>query len=267
MSSRQVSRASIQFREAQLVVTGLEPDTFSVTAIDHVTARKFFEKYEHLGNCGLGVWHYGAVNRSTLVGVISFGTACFTAKRGLFSGIAKDFGLRVYQICRGGTISAAPRNTASWVLSRALIFQQERGSCLVVAYADRAFNEMGTIYQACNGLYTGQTEPKNQANYIVEGRWMSGWLVRKKYGSRSMETLKRIDGNVVKIPLSAKYRYVFVQAPPLKKHMVIRALQPRILPYPKRHIEQIPSMDVGRMITRRVVQKSSDSRSLDDLPV
>ena len=48
-----------------------------------------------------------------------------------------------------------------------------------------------------------------------------------------METLKRIDGNVVKIPLSAKYRYVFVQAPPLKKHMVIRALEPAYTSIPE----------------------------------
>lgn len=246
----------------------MEPKTVSVRAIDHASARKFFEKYEHLGNCGLGVWHYAAVNGSTLVGVISFGTACFTAKRGLFSNIAKDFGLRAYQICRGGTISTAPRNTASWVLSRALkMFQQDRGNCLVVAYADRLFNEMGTIYQACNGLYTGQTDPKNQANYIIEGRWMSGWLVRKKYGSRSMEILRRIDENVVKIPLNAKYRYVFVQAPPLKKHMVIRALEPLMLPYPKRNVERIPAMDVAQLVNRRPVKNGSNFRRFNDLLV
>jgi hypothetical protein len=246
----------------------MERKTVTVRTIDHASARKFFEKYEHLGNCGLGVWHYGAVYESTLVGVISFGTACFTAKRGLFSNIARDFDLKAYQICRGGTIGNAPRNTASWLLSRALkMFQQERGSCLVVAYADRLFNEMGTIYQACNGLYTGKTNPKNQANYIVEGRWMSGWLVRKKYGSRSMETLRRIDKNVVKIPLTAKYRYVFVQAPPLKKQMVIRVLGPLVLSYPKRTVELIPSMNIAQLVSRRAVRSRRSARRVDDLPI
>jgi hypothetical protein len=147
------------------------------------------------------------------------------------------------------------------------MFQQERGSCLVVAYADRLFNEMGTIYQACNALYTGQTDPKDQANYIVEGRWMSGWSVRKKYGSRSMEILKRVDENVVKIPLNAKYRYVFVQAPPRKKQMVIRALSPFAAPYPKRNTEQIPSMDITQLITRRAIKNRSNFGSFDDLSI
>ena len=31
---------------------------------------------------------------------------------------------------------------------------------------------------------------------------MSGWLVRKKYGRRAIEQLKRIDSGVVKIPLT-----------------------------------------------------------------
>jgi hypothetical protein len=261
VSSMPMSGCPLQFRRRQLRVKGMKGKTVTVRAIDHVSAREFFERYEHLGNCGLGVWHYGAVYESTLIGVISFGTACFATKRGLFSQITRNFGLKTYQICRGATIVGAPRNTASWLLSRTLrIFQEERGSCLVVAYADRVFNEMGTIYQACNGLYTGQTDPKNQANYIINGRWMSGWVVRKKYRTRSMDALRRIDKNVVKIPLTAKYRYVFVQAPPLKKHSVISALDQFMLPYPKRNIEQIPPMDIVALISRKV-------RGFDDLPI
>jgi len=117
---------------------------------------------------------------------------------------------------------------------------------------------MGTIYQACNGLYTGQTDPKNQANYIVKGRWMSGWVIRKKYRTRSMVALRRVDKNVVKIPLTSKYRYVFVQAPPLKKNLVTRALAPFIFPYPKRNVEQIPPMNIAALISRK-------ARSFDDL--
>jgi hypothetical protein len=247
-----VSEPSFHFCSRQLRVNGMERKTVTVRAIDHSSAREFFEQYEHLGDCGLGVWHYGALHDSALIGVISFGTTCFTVKRSPFSDIARQFALKTYQICRGGTIGDAPRNTASWVLSRALkMFQQERGSCLVVAYADRLFNEMGTIYQSCNGLYTGKTNPKNQANYIIEGRWMSGWLVRKKYRSRSMDSLRRIDKNVVKIPLTAKYRYVFVQTPPLKKRMIIRSLEPLLLPYPKRKAEKIPSMNIPQLVKSR----------------
>ena len=106
--------------------------------ISYFSASTFFEKYEHLGNCGLGVWHYGAFANSELIGVISLGTACFSKTRGLISSVATQFGLAVYQLTRGGTTSTAPFNTPSRVLSSALNhFRRERGDCLVVAYAYR----------------------------------------------------------------------------------------------------------------------------------
>lgn len=144
--------------------------------IDYQAANRFFDDYEHLGNCGLGVWHWGALAGDRLVAAVSFGTTCFSRNRGLLPAVAEKHGLRVYQICRGGTASTAPFNTASQVLSSALNqLRRLRGDCMVVAYADRAYNEVGTIYQACNGIYTGQTDPKNQANYIIHGKWTSGW--------------------------------------------------------------------------------------------
>src|SRR5437773_11637479 len=92
----------------------------SMEKISYSSASTFFEKYEHLGNCGLGVWHYGAFADSELIGVISLGTACFSKTRGLISSVATQFGLAVYQITRGGTCGTAPFNTPSRVLSSAL---------------------------------------------------------------------------------------------------------------------------------------------------
>jgi hypothetical protein len=126
-----------------------------------------------------------------------------------------------------------------------------RGDCLIVAYSDRLYNEVGTIYQACNGLYTGQTKPKNQSNYIINGRIASGWLVRKKYGTRAMDELKKVDAGVVKIPLTRKYRYVFVQAPRQTKAKVLEVLRPFALPYPTRKSENIGPMNVAALVGQR----------------
>ena len=131
-----------------------------IERIDFRTAETFFKSYEHLGNCGLGVWHWGATENNRLVGVVSFGTTSFAQSRGLLSIVAKEFGLGIYQICRGGTIHTAPLNTPSRILSCAMReLRRERGDCLIVAYSDRRYKEVGTIYQACNGVYTGETEP------------------------------------------------------------------------------------------------------------
>jgi hypothetical protein len=224
--------------------------------IDFATAQQFFQKYEHLGNCGLGVWHWGAFCGTQLIATVSFGTTCFGKRRGALQHITAEFGLETYQIARGGTVSNAPLNTPSRVLSSALNeFHRFRGDCLVIAYADRAYNEVGTIYQACNGLYTGNTQPKNQSNYFMCGREMSGWSVRKKFGTRSMESLRRIDINVVKMPLSSKYRYVFVQASRATRNRILEALRPLVKPYPSRSAENIPSMNIQQLVIDRATFK------------
>ena len=68
--------------------------------------------------------------------------------------------------------------------------------------------------------------------------------------------------SVVKVPLNPKYRYLFVEAPPLKKHMIIRALRPFVLPYPNRNTERIPPMDIAERVTRRTAKHRTASRSL-----
>jgi hypothetical protein len=223
-----------------------------IQRISYAYARGFFERYEHLGNCGLGVWHFGGFLDKQLIAAVSFGTTCFAKNRGPLASIAQEFGLGMYQISRGGTATDAPFNTPSRVVSAALdSFRGARGDCLVVAYADRIFNEIGTIYQACNAIYTGLTDPKNQANYLIAGRVTSGWLVRKRFGTRDINLLRRIDGDIVKLPLRRKYRYVFVLASDRRRKAILRALSPLSLPYPSREAEDIPAMDISKLVKNR----------------
>jgi hypothetical protein len=42
--------------------------------VDFHTADDFFNTYEHLGDCGLGVWHWAGFEGDRLLGVVSFGT-------------------------------------------------------------------------------------------------------------------------------------------------------------------------------------------------
>jgi hypothetical protein len=227
-----------------------------VQRIDHAQASSFFEKYEHLGNCGLGVWHWGGFIECELITAVSFGTTCFAKSRGELANIAKEFDLGMYQISRGGTAPRAPFNTPSQVVGAALRgFRNERGDCLVVAYADRFFNEVGTIYQACNAIYTGLTEPKNQANYMIGGRILSGWVIRKRFGTRNIDLLKRFDSSAVKLPLRRKYRYVFPLSSGARKKAILRALSQLSLPYPRRETENIPPMDVSKLVKRRARDK------------
>lgn len=108
------------------------------------------------------------------------------------------------------------------------------GPIMIVAYSNQLLGEIGTIYQASNAIYTGLTQPGGQANYIVNGKQMSGWMVRKKFGTRSISKLRDIFPDSERLPLSPKHRYVFITGPKLKRRQIFGLLEPYMLPYPKR---------------------------------
>ena len=202
-------------------------------------------KYEHLGNTGLGVWHWGLKCKNKLLGVVSYGTTCFSVKRGWLASIAQKEGCNLIQLCRGGTAYDSPRGLASHLISLSNeMFYKQKGNLLIVAYADPALCEIGTIYQACNAIYTGMTNPKGQANYIIEGRKMTGWQVRKYYGTRDHSKLFEVDKNVQVLPLRNRHRYIMLAASPLKQRMLRKLLGTYMQPYPKREKDGIGKMCV-----------------------
>lgn len=143
--------------------------------IDKSTAQNFFQQYEHLGNCGLGVWHYGVFKDFELISVISFGSVCFNPNRSSIGLIADKYNLRVIQLTRGGTKFGQPKNTPSMAVSMALKqIKSDLGDLIVIAYSDVKWNEVGTIYQALNFYYLGMTNPKGQSNYVINGSLISG---------------------------------------------------------------------------------------------
>lgn len=203
--------------------------------VSREVAMDFMGRYEHLGDVGLGVWHYGLKLDGELISVVSFGTTCFSMRRGWLPEVARQTDCKIVQLCRGGSIPYAPTGTASRAVCLALHeIYKSKGSHIIVAYADPLVGEVGTIYQACNAVYTGMTSPKGQANYIIHGRKVSGWNVRKLYGTRSTQRLKEIDHALTVIPLHKKHRYILLACSRKTKSVLNGLLSPYNLPYPHR---------------------------------
>lgn len=214
------------------------------------TALAFYREYEHLGNCGLGVWHFGLYNNDSLISVVSFGTVNFNPKRSKFALIVQNYNLRIIQLTRGGTRFDAPKGTPSRTISLALQeIKKDLGCALIVAYSDTKWNEIGTIYQASNFLYLGLTNPKGQANYIVGGKFLSGWSVRKKFGTRDLKKLRLIAGDVIRIPLTPKHMYVYPNANKVLNSKIKKDLAALSKPYPKRK-----DLNVGSMLKIRLAK-------------
>jgi hypothetical protein len=221
----------------------------SIVELNSKMANSFVARYEHLGNLGLGVWHWGLLIDKILASVLSFGVPCFAVSRCFLGEISNKCGARVLQLCRGATHPLAPRNTPSRTISLALsAISKKIGSALVIAYADPHLHEIGTIYQASNAIYTGKTNPKGQANYIINGEILSGWIVRKRYGTRCRVKLSQIDPNIRVLPLEKKFRYVLLAGSCKFRREARKLLEPYKVPYPKRPELGVPAMNIREMM-------------------
>lgn len=207
----------------------------NVRRVKRVIANDFFAKFEILGDVGLGVWHWGLYLDEKLLSVVSFGMSSFGGKRGWIAELAGSHGIDVLQLCRGGTIPTAPKGTPSRAISRSTAAMREnRGPFIAVAYSDESLGEIGTIYQACGAFYCGMTNPKGQANYRINGRTLSAWTVRKKYGTRDRTRLAEIDPKLEVILLKPKHQYILVSAPKMMRRKIVAVISDRVMPYPKR---------------------------------
>lgn len=210
-------------------------------------ATSFFQKYEHLGNCGLGVWHYALIHNNQMLSVVSFGSTAFNPYHSFWGDLGKKYNMKVIQLTRGGTRYDAPKNIPSLTISMAIKeIRKSLGDCIIIAYSDTKWNEIGTIYQASNFLYCGLTNPGGQSNYLIKNKIVSGWSVRKAYGTRSMNKLLKIDNTIKKIPLTPKHIYLYIKTSKMKKRLIIKDIEKRYhiseLTYPKRIDFNLQSM-------------------------
>ncbi len=211
-------------------------DDASIVELHLNDANKFICKYEHLGNIGLGVWHFGLFIDEILVSVVSYGTTCFSTRRTWIGQIAQNYNAKILQLCRGASNPYAPKWSGSKLISSSLklLSSQNGGPVIVVAYADTNCGEIGTVYQACSAIYTGLTNPKGQANYIIRGKQYTAWSVRKTYGTRDLNRLRKKEPDIQRILLHPKHRYIFLSGPNGKMRFIRKEIEKYSLPYPKR---------------------------------
>lgn len=182
-------------------------------------------------------WHYsktmpksklvkfGVWENDIFIGAVIYGV-------GATSDLVKSYGLKHTEGCE--LVRVALANHYSQVtkilsLTRKMLLIHSPGLRVIVSFADPEQNHDGTIYQADNWYYTGDTQPSEE--YIVNGKRWHGRALRheKPANLTTKEALKKLDSNYRVVMGSSKYRYLY----PLDRAMR-RQIEPLAKPYPKR---------------------------------
>jgi hypothetical protein len=205
-----------------------------VRPVSRHLATQIILKYEWLGTMATTSEHYGIFFGCYCAGVACIG---FYAGANVYAG--QELGVRqpeLAYLARGACVHWAPPGTNSRLVSwAARLLPKTTPAKLLIAYADPDAGEIGTIYQACNWAYIGQTH--GPLEWVApNGRVLNDCYPNdyaKRYGGTGKHWRQRLRqaGWTQQSP-SLKYRYVCLL------DTTDRVLEARIdslrQPYPKR---------------------------------
>lgn len=148
------------------------------SAKDKLACKQFIERHEWLGTLSQYTTHwFAAYCNGILAGVILFNMP------NAFSKILGDKTKDIERlISRGACISWSPKNLASTFLMWCINYMVKNTQYRVfTAYSDPTAKELGTIYQACNFYYMGQSSGGNK-KYVnpYTGKFVSDRYFRQK---------------------------------------------------------------------------------------
>lgn len=185
-------------------------DIYTVRPISFSLAKEYIHlhHYTHGSHNGASVC-CGLYEQDRLWGVCMFATPCSENVRSSIFG--PDYKDTVTELHRLHVLDGTPKNTESFFIARCLkMLKQVKPHLLaVIAFSDPTEGHQGTIYQATNAIYYGQTSTRtfyqdetgrlrhprqNGHNIRIQEALERGWTLQKRLG---------------------KYRYLWLLA---KKH-------------------------------------------------
>ena len=167
----------------------------------------------------------GAFIEGRLLGVLTFGVGPTNAYRLVDSAARTD----CVTLTRLWLSDELPKNSESRVIGIALRSLAKATTLkFVLTYADPSAKHMGTIYQASNWIYIGESQPMSLLDF-GDGVPRNARTVGHRFGSHSVKYFRKHGMSVTRIPQVPKHRYIYF----LDKTWQDR-LKPEQLPYPKK---------------------------------
>jgi hypothetical protein len=213
-----------------------------VEQISYDVATNVILRNEYLGSMGSASHCFGLYFGEYLASVVCFGSTAGTKVAESVCGTDnKD---KVTVLVRGATEHWAHKHSASYLIPRACDLMAAKGKPIIVAYADPAGGEVGTIYQSCNFLYTGMTNG-TEVFITPDGkrhntRQIHG-LTRDRRNGKLNYTRTRAEQKQLLIEQGCtfekeggKHRYVFFGGDKRTRKPLRKALKWEVLPHPRR---------------------------------
>ncbi len=245
-----------------------DPNKIIVRKIDKPVAEEIIVKYHYSHKWSLCQVAYGVFYitdnqcqfvdaiEEKLIGCIVFGQPVGRSAAESVSKLVSVY--EVFELTRLFIHDGYGSNIESYSLTRALELLRKDFPRIkaIITYADGEQGHKGTIYQACNFHYQGNSSLALMPNYSVSlvgppYKWIHSRTISSTYGSHNVEHLKKKIGHTFwRKKESSKHRYVYLLGNKTEKKQILKNLKHPFQPYPKdtSHRDEIEEVVVDTTI-------------------
>lgn len=203
-------------------------DDFRVAVIPPATARQIVCQFHYSKAWPTGNFiSLGAFIDRKICGVVTFGHPANMNNWKNTPGCDKPRDMA--ELTRLWIADWAPRFVESRTIAAGLrILRRDRICRVAMSYADPLHGHYGTVYQASNWIFVGQSAPSSQLRFS-DGSLMHKRAAFDRYGTDNAARLHAVDPGIKSVQVPGKYKYLY----PVDK-LLTDALQALGKPYPLR---------------------------------
>lgn len=197
---------------------------YTIEPISYHAAMKMVVEHHYLHRKAPCSQAFGLFRGGQCVGVVTYGTPSSAPLR---RGLAGDENTHnILELTRLWVCDSVPKNGESYLIGNTVRHCRKE---IIVSFADTAQDHIGTVYQATNWLYTGLSAKRT--NWTVSGVEKHCQTIADKF--TSVELREQFGDDFSLQPRSRKHRYIFINAPKIRRKQLLREIRYPILPYPK----------------------------------
>lgn len=204
---------------------------YRVASIGFVECRDFMIKHHYArGMANTCVAAYGLFDGRHLIGALAFATSCSeNVRASVFGAERKSCVTELHRLC---ILDVTPRNAESWFIARCLrqLLSDKPTIKATTIFADPTAGHVGTIYQASNAQFYGQSKP--EWFYIDQ----TGRLRHRRQCGVNISKAEAIDRGWRPTLRQGKFRYLLLLPEDRweRRQLADACLLPS-LPYPKQN--------------------------------
>ena len=182
------------------------------------------------------------------------GVACYGDPIGRLSGqsISEELDrTEVLELVRLFVFDGYGSNIESWFLGQTFNWLRENVPHIkaLISYSDPKEGHCGTIYQATNWLYQGDSLRYNDSwsfKFSEDGEWQHGRTIFPTYGTNNpSEIQKQVTSPFLIRKEPRKHRYVYILTKGGERRKLLKSIKHPILPYSKK--TDILEMEVRKL--------------------